>query len=71
MAKFCRYCGIPLPENSRFCVSCGKSQAKSQPQQAVAQQNVLWQATPQQAVLRQFQRLQATLQRDFRLPEAE
>lgn len=53
MAKFCRYCGIPLPENSRFCVSCGKSQAKSQPQQAVAQQNVLWQATPQQAVLRQ------------------
>ncbi len=25
MASFCSNCGTPLPENSKFCPSCGKS----------------------------------------------
>ena len=38
MAKFCRYCGSPVQEDSRFCGACGKPlvgvepQARTQPQ---------------------------------------
>ena len=32
MARFCPYCGTPVPEGSKFCVGCGKPLAKPEAQ---------------------------------------
>ncbi len=50
MAKFCRYCGKPIPENSRFCPECGKVLIAAAPQQTAqtAPPPTLVQSAPQQ-----------------------
>lgn len=40
MAKYCRYCGKSLPDDTIFCSSCGKKQSPENNMDADSQENM-------------------------------